>query len=443
MNKEFQLFNINKLIEKTYFVNDELNRKQIEREEEVGMLLVSFFAKKNLLFVGEPGVSKTGLLKIFATILSDGKVFKCTIKDDSKYEELFGDRYFDESGKMHYDTSSSMIDSNIAILDEIWKGNSKILNSLLSAMSNYRVVEIRGIGEYRIPNISTFGASNELPTDPSLDALDDRFNVRMVVRAIKSNDNWLNFISGNYDKSTHLRNTFTLDEVEFVNRMALQTTIGIDIFEMMLRIKNKIKSLNIHCSDRRFDGSVELLQVSAFLNGRDCVNLSDIFLLIHMLWKIETDIEKIKHIIYEEIFGVLEEVKQVILYQNNNLVKLQGIKDGRLRDFLKFRNSFENANMDIFDKYINELQALLNEFKKTLNGFTSVVRHYNGVEEIEEMILNNRFLFNHSNHIYEHVNIQTVFDNINIVQKEINSIEKWLSNYSTPFNYNMEVSKKK
>lgn len=435
------MFNKNKLIEKVQNVILELNGKQIEREEAIAMLILAFFAKKNLLFIGEPGTSKTGLISIFSRILKDGKVFEVTIKDDTKYEELFGDRYYTDNGKMAYDTSNSMIDSNIASLDEIWKGNSKILNSLLSALSDYREVEIRGQGKYKIPNISTFAASNELPLDRSLDALDDRFIIRMFIEPIQDNKNWIKFIAGDYDKTEEINNTFSINEVEYIHRLSKDIVVPDDLYELLLKIKNHIKSINIKCSDRRFGGSISILKVSALLNGRNEVNIIDIFLLENMLWKIETDILKIRDIIHKEIFGDVDTIKRIEISANNDINKFFGIKEGYYNDFLKYRKAFDYSKKDIFERNKEEIQKYIEIISEIKNRYLTIENQYKGVKLIENKLETHLFTKAHKNKVFTNINMEEVRNNIKKIEKEIIDTTYWLEENKELYHYNEKVNK--
>jgi len=433
-------FNKNELINRVRLLIDELNKKQIERESEISLLIVTFFARKNLFFLGEPGVSKTGLLKIFSTVLEDGKVFDWTIKNDTKYEELFGDRFKDSTGKMIYDTTDSVVDAHITILDEVWKGNSKILNSLLSAMSDYRVVEIRGRGVIKIPNLSTLGASNELPTDISLKALKDRFTVMMKVIPIKDDTNWLKFIARDYDRVPTLKNKFKLVELEFIYRESSNVEINQIIYEIILNIKNKIKSLKISCSDRRFDGTVEILKVSAYLNSRNEVDITDIFLMIHMVWEIESDIYKIKELIFEIIFGNEDEVKKAIMTNETAFKEQLARKNGELNDFLKFRYSFENSSKK-FNFYLQQINLLKNNLISILKGFQSVGNHFSKSVNLEQRIREHIFLPNYENQIYKNIDINSVYTYFNDIEKEIQYLGKWIDENKHIYLYNSKVVK--
>ena len=66
----------------------------------------------------------------------------------------------------------------MAFVDEIFKANSAILNTLLTIL-NERLFD-NGSERVRVPLLCMVGASNELPESEELDALYDRFLFRKV-----------------------------------------------------------------------------------------------------------------------------------------------------------------------------------------------------------------------------------------------------------------------
>src|SRR5262245_59133317 len=70
-------------------------------------------------------------------------------------------------------------EAEFAFLDELFNANSAILNNLLTVL-NERVYR-RGAETHRLPLLSTFAASNQLPEDDALQALFDRFLLRCKV----------------------------------------------------------------------------------------------------------------------------------------------------------------------------------------------------------------------------------------------------------------------
>lgn len=96
-------------------------------------------------------------------------------------EELFGawDLNALERGKYERAVDGYLPTARVAFLDEIFKANSAILNSLLT-MLNERAFD-QGPKRIYCPLEVCVGASNEYPADASLDALYDRFLIRRWV----------------------------------------------------------------------------------------------------------------------------------------------------------------------------------------------------------------------------------------------------------------------
>ena len=72
--------------------------------------------------------------------------------------------------------------SEVAFIDEVFKANSAILNSLLTIL-NERLFD-NGTERMEVPLLLLVGASNELPESEELDALYDRFLIRKEVRQV-------------------------------------------------------------------------------------------------------------------------------------------------------------------------------------------------------------------------------------------------------------------
>ena len=68
--------------------------------------------------------------------------------------------------------------AEIVFLDEIFKSNSAILNSLLTIINERKFTN--GPQVLDVPLISMFAASNEVPNDDNLSAMFDRFLLRVL-----------------------------------------------------------------------------------------------------------------------------------------------------------------------------------------------------------------------------------------------------------------------
>ncbi len=85
-------------------------------------------------------------------------------------------------------TRGYLPEAEVAFIDEIFKANSAILNTLLTII-NERQFD-NGSSREHVPLLTVVGASNELPESEELDALYDRFLVRRQVNQVSPAGGW-------------------------------------------------------------------------------------------------------------------------------------------------------------------------------------------------------------------------------------------------------------
>src|SRR3990167_8562003 len=114
----------------------------------------------------------------------------------TKPEEVFGPPSLPDlkAGKYAFIKEGTIRESQIAFLDEIFKANSAILNSLLKIV-NERVFFNGNCGAETVPLMSLIGASNELPQGEDLGALFDRFMAKYMVKPVQDSANILKMLS--------------------------------------------------------------------------------------------------------------------------------------------------------------------------------------------------------------------------------------------------------
>ncbi|MFS8070910.1 MAG: AAA family ATPase, partial [Byssovorax sp.] len=171
----------------------------------------------------------------------------------------------------------------IAFLDEIFKANSAILNALLTLL-NEREFD-NGTTRTRTPLVAVIGASNELPDGEELDALFDRFLLRLHVGPV-SKEAFPALLGLRGHATPDVPSSLRLTEADLatLREGADHVEVPEDVVAMLCDLRDWCEAESIRVSDRRWRKIVKLLQVSALTNGRIRVSVWDCWLLQHCLW---------------------------------------------------------------------------------------------------------------------------------------------------------------
>ena len=156
-----------------------LDERYLDKSELVRMLLVTLVAGEHMLIVGPPGTAKSALVRQLARLI-DARYFEYLLTRFSEPNEIFGpiDIKAFREGTYVRRVEAMLPDADIVFLDEIFKSNSAILNSLLSILNERRF--FTGSASIQVPLSSLYGATNEVPNDDALGAVFDRFLVRAL-----------------------------------------------------------------------------------------------------------------------------------------------------------------------------------------------------------------------------------------------------------------------
>lgn len=155
-------------------------RGLVEREALAEMIALAAVAGEHVLVIGPPGTAKSEAVRRIARAV-DANIFEYLLGRFTEPSEIFGpiDLRRLKEGKVETETSGMLPEADFAFLDEVFKGSTAILNTLLGIL-NERVFR-RGHSVVRCPLRVCVGASNALPEDESLAAFSDRFLVRVFV----------------------------------------------------------------------------------------------------------------------------------------------------------------------------------------------------------------------------------------------------------------------
>jgi len=259
------------------------------KAETVRLMLIAALAGEHMVLVGPPGTAKSALVRMLSKLI-EASYFEYLLTRFTEPNEIFGpiDIAAFRSGEYKRRTAGMLPEAEIVFLDEVFKANSAILNSLLSVL-NERIYTVGGT-VVRVPLISAFGASNEVPNDEDLMAVFDRFLLRvrsdnldsyhfheLLLRGLQHE---VDKITGRYDQQPPLLTSQELHAVhaDFASRMRFSD-------EFLAAYKGlvfQIRAEGVSLSDRRAIKMLKLFAASALLDGRPQANPSDFFVLRHI-----------------------------------------------------------------------------------------------------------------------------------------------------------------
>jgi MoxR-like ATPase len=273
-----------------------------ERAEEINCALLAILSGEHVLFLGPPGTAKSLLSKNVCEIM-DGQFFYYLLTRFTTPEELYGPLSLKalQQDDFHRKIDGYLPTASIAFLDEIFKSNSSILNSLLTILNERKFHN--GSSVESVPLVSVFAASNELPEEnESLEALYDRFLFRCSVRYVQDESNFADLIFADSDLATpssHL----TLDAVRGVQARAGDVAIDPDVRKIILETRRELITKGVQLSDRRWKKMIKVLRIAAAGIGHKSVDRSMVLLLQHMAWDRPEQKEHIKNILMDLIIS--------------------------------------------------------------------------------------------------------------------------------------------
>ncbi len=212
-------------------------------------------------------------------------------------------------------TTGMLPEASLVFLDEIFNANSAILNSLLTAL-NERVFR-RGKERRDLPALLFVGASNQLPEEPSLAALLDRFLLRIPCNYVAPEQLGAVLQAGwKLAVQEHdTRPSITPEQIQGLQQQAQQVDLSA-IQAPFVDLVHRLRNAGLAFSDRRAVKLQSLFAASALLAGRKEAQISD-FWVIKYIWDTEEQIDILAGIIDTLLKNNQNEQAHPQAYANN------------------------------------------------------------------------------------------------------------------------------
>lgn len=283
--------------------SDRLSSLFVGRKQVVEDMVIAAIAQEPLLFIGAPGTGKSELVTQFRKMLylEDEKYFEYTLTKFTEPSEILGplDLQRMRTGEFYRRTFGKLPEATMVFLDEVFKSNSAILNTLLTILNEKKFYQDGR--PLSVPLKILLAATNEIPTISELDALKDRFTLKVKINKV-SEDQWDQLLQkgiSNDNSRFFKRTLFTeqiagLDDFEHLHAhlqrsMQEYADTGEDPFfskSLYLEFKRLIKTIlhdfEINISDRKLIKLYKLVRAKALFERGGGVERSDFRILIHL-----------------------------------------------------------------------------------------------------------------------------------------------------------------
>jgi MoxR-like ATPase len=356
-----------------------LNDGVFEKEDVIALTLLSAVAGESIFLLGAPGVAKSLIARRLKYAFKDGSSFEYLMNRFSTPDEIFGPvsiKQLRDEDKYQRVVENYLPTATVVFLDEIWKAGPSIQNALLTIL-NEKIYRNGDVIIDPVPMKGLISASNELPSKgEGLEALWDRFLVRIVVDGVQDKQNFNDMISKSLNSYTDtVTEPLKISDNEYKKWSKDIDNIEIpeNVFNVIHVIRNYIdqhnkrdenkKDKQIYISDRRWRKATRLLRTSAFLNDRLSVDLMDCFLIKDCLWNETEQIQTVSQFVNDAIqkhgysldfnlAGIKEELKE---FQTEITEWTTHVKDTRAEDFVITSGYIEILNPpSVHDRFLGE-----------------------------------------------------------------------------------------
>jgi len=202
-------------------VEKTLNTLVIGHEDFIKALMLATVSGEHIVVIGPPGTAKSYTVRLFAKLVN-ANFYQYLLTKFTSFDEIFGTVDIISLSKGEFRRNwSRIVNSEFVFLDEVFKANSAILNALLSLLQERVIYDPMSGSPIETKLHTAVGASNETPEDPELQALYDRFAIRVFINYLDDDKSLFTAIQSRWLNSNSLQPIASMNDVKVLHQFAM------------------------------------------------------------------------------------------------------------------------------------------------------------------------------------------------------------------------------
>lgn len=436
MSKDIDIESQMKYHKNCILLFEEMESRLIEREQLIRIVALTYFYKTNCFLIGDRGLGKSYAIEMFGKLVKGvSKLWQLLLKKETKSEEIFGRTYQTSTGEWKINTKDSLLDALVIFLDEMFKADGKILSGLLEVLVD-RCYSFGDGQKVKTDIIAFFGASNEFPTERFMLPYVDRFLLWVTVEPIQDDTNRKRFYLGDFIQSPLDSDLFDITDIHYIYEESKKVVFHMDMIDMYLEITKAFIKAGIKTSDRKYKSIIGLIKTLAYLNGRDSVDISDLFILLFSAWHNDIEKTKVKEQLYSIVFGTQQEILSELQRIKELINEQESILKSNCINLLSYEYVFNGENQQvIFENLKNDIHTLLE------NNFVleNLIENIRNIDRRNKMIINkinnNIFILDIKENIFDDNIYKEIDKHSKILEDKRKKLTDWLTQNENLFAY--------
>ena len=299
-----------------------LNSSFLEREDVIDGLLASLITKQNSFLFGLPGTGKSELVRAVSNGFKGSQFFGYLLSPTTDPSELFGPVAVSKLLKDEYvrDVKGYLPCANIAFLDELFRGSSAVLNSLLTILNERTFNNGRDVIETPIQSI--VAATNSFPQEESLQAFCDRFLFRPTVNLLKtpSSKRLLDSWALGIQQRPAVKSQLTFEDLQILQSEVTEIEVEEEFLSSFAHVIELLANRGIIISDRRRVQILKFLRGWAIVQGDEKLYPEHMHRsLVHIVYRTEDDVQAIKDVL-DQVVPSAEKLMESIKRAHSGLL---------------------------------------------------------------------------------------------------------------------------